>query len=253
MIDVVVVRFILMSPAVLNKLRSFMTNMLRVCFGSLFWLPMYCISCVLYLCTRCVLEVVLVCNKTVHHPALGKYHTSTLENAIDSVNYMHNQSPQQIKFLDNIGYTGGPSAPQDPTVCNSNFQLTPNSPIQLNRSLQESINRTNQCYGADHPLSSTDRPPFCGIQNITWRTALCPNADCPPVKMFGHRNCLSIFSDVRTASNNIMKCEAAYRRFKRRHLMQRLQHGYSRLQHGGNTYRQFIRRKVLLPYDPAVS
>ena len=87
---------------ILNKLGSFPTNMLHVCFGSLFWLPMYCISCVLYLCTRCVLEVVLVCNKTVHHPALGKYHTSTLENAINSVNYMHNRSPEQIKFLDNI-------------------------------------------------------------------------------------------------------------------------------------------------------
>ena len=95
----------------LNKLCSFSTNILRVCFGSLFWIPMYCISCVLYLCTRCVLEVVLVCNKTVHHPALGKYHTSTLKNTINSVNYMHNRSPEQIKFLDNIGYTGGPSAP----------------------------------------------------------------------------------------------------------------------------------------------
>jgi len=41
-----------------------------------------CFVCVLVV----VLEVVLVSNKTVHHPALGKHHTSSLEDAINSVN-----------------------------------------------------------------------------------------------------------------------------------------------------------------------
>ena len=32
-----------------------------------------------FLCTRGVMEVVLLSNKIVHHPALEKYHTSTLK------------------------------------------------------------------------------------------------------------------------------------------------------------------------------
>ena len=67
----------------LNKLCSFPTNMLHVCFGSLFSLRMYCFFSVLFmstpgvseasfrfLCTRGVMEVVLLSNKIVHHPAL---------------------------------------------------------------------------------------------------------------------------------------------------------------------------------------
>ena len=99
--------------------------------------------CVLYMCTRCVLEVVLVSNKILHYPALRKYHTSTLENAINPINYLHNRSAEPIKFLNNSW---------------------------LHR-------RTVRTIGSNTPLSSMD---------------------CPPVKMFGHRNHLSIFSDVRT-------------------------------------------------------
>ena len=65
MMDVVVVRFILISPVVFNKLRSFMTNMLRVCFGSLFWLHMYFFSAS-FVCVLVLLEVVLVRNKIMH-------------------------------------------------------------------------------------------------------------------------------------------------------------------------------------------
>ena len=92
--------------------------------------------CVLYMCTPYVLEVVFICNKTVYHPAMRNYHTSTLKNAINSVNYLHNRSPEPINFLDNF---------------------------QLHR-----------------------------------RTVRPIGSDSPPVKMFGHRNRLLIFSDVRT-------------------------------------------------------
>ena len=43
-----------------------------------------------------------VCNKTVYHRAMRNYHTSTLKNAINSVNYLHNRSPELIQFLDNF-------------------------------------------------------------------------------------------------------------------------------------------------------
>ena len=78
-----------------------------------------------------------VCNKTVYHPALENYHTSTPKNIINSVNYLHNRSPKPINFLDNF---------------------------QLHR-----------------------------------RTVRPMGFDSPPIKMFGHRNRLLIFSDVRTA------------------------------------------------------
>ena len=32
------------------------------------------------MCTRGVMEVVILSNKIMHHPALEKYHTSTLKN-----------------------------------------------------------------------------------------------------------------------------------------------------------------------------
>ena len=78
-----------------NKLCSFPTNMLRVCFGSLFWLPLYCFLLhPLYVYSLysggCFSFVI---NKTVYHPAMRNYPTSTLKNAINSVNYLHNRSP----------------------------------------------------------------------------------------------------------------------------------------------------------------
>ena len=36
-------------------------------------------STVLFMCTRGVMEFVLLSNKILHHPALEKYHTSTLK------------------------------------------------------------------------------------------------------------------------------------------------------------------------------
>ena len=85
-----------------NRLCSFAINMLRVCFGSLFtsYVLFFTASfiCVLLMFWR----LFFICNKTVYHPAMRNYPTSTLKNAINSVNYLHNRSPESIKFLDNF-------------------------------------------------------------------------------------------------------------------------------------------------------
>ena len=168
--DVVVVYFIRISPAVwisyIPFRPIFCVFVSEASSGSfvIFFSP--CFVCVVVV----VLEVVLVCNKTVHHLAP----------------YLQNLSPESTKFLHIFLLHQQTVRPIGSDSPYSNFRLTPNSPIQSDRSLYKGTTRTYQCYGVHRLLSGADRLPFCDTSNISWRTVLYPNTDRLSVKTFRH-------------------------------------------------------------------
>jgi len=79
MMDVVLVHFIRINPAIrISYVRSRPICCVFVSEASFrFLCIVFCSE--LFMCTRGVMEVVLLSNKIMHHPALEKYHTSTLK------------------------------------------------------------------------------------------------------------------------------------------------------------------------------
>ena len=79
MMDVVLVHFILINHAVRISYVRFPPICCVFVSEASFRFQCIVFSSVLFMCTRGVMEVVLLSNKIVHHPALEKYHTSTLK------------------------------------------------------------------------------------------------------------------------------------------------------------------------------
>ena len=79
MMDGLLVHFIRINPAIrISYVRSRPICCVFVSEAS-FRFQCIVFSSVLFMCTRGVMEVVLLSNKIVHHLALEKYHTSTLK------------------------------------------------------------------------------------------------------------------------------------------------------------------------------
>ena len=95
--DVVLVHFIRINPAIrISYVRSRPICCVFVSEAS------FCFQCivfsVLFMCTRSVMEVVLLSNKIVHHPALENYHTSPLKN----YKKKHQLFAQSVTTINNV-------------------------------------------------------------------------------------------------------------------------------------------------------